>query len=164
MIATGLDIESTGLDFRGGHRVIEIALSSYNIITKEKIASLEMRFNPRRTIQPEAQKVHGISLEMLATAPLLEDKAPELIAMLDASDFNLSGHTMPDKPMFDTMLEGLWATEDGKRPRLQELAFALGLVYDTEKAHSALYDVDLMMECFFLAREKYNLFQLPFAA
>ena len=182
MIATGLDIESTGLDFRGGHRVIEIALSSYNIITKEKIASLEMRFNPRRTIQPEAQKVHGISLEMLAAAPLFEDKAPELIAMLDASDFysahngegfdgpflqhefNHSGHTMPDKPMFDTMLEGLWATEDGKRPRLQELAFALGLVYDTEKAHSALYDVDLMMECFFLAREKYNLFQLPFAA
>jgi|GEM_PF-7053381 len=38
MIATGLDIESTGLDFRGGHRVIEIAISSYNIITKEKSA------------------------------------------------------------------------------------------------------------------------------
>lgn len=182
MIGTGIDIETTGLDFRSGHRIIEIALSSYNILTREKIVCLEMRFNPRRTIQPEAQKVHGISLEMLATAPLFEDKAPEIMAILEASDFYIAhngegfdgpflqnefkqtGFEMPEKPMFDTMLEGLWATEDGKRPRLQELAFAMGLVYDTSKAHCALYDVDLMMECFFIAREKYNLFQLPFAA
>ncbi|MCK7732499.1 3'-5' exonuclease, partial [Klebsiella pneumoniae] len=54
--------------------------------------------------------------------------------------------------------DGLWATEDGKRPRLEELAFSLGFTYDRDKAHSALYDTELMMQCFFKAREKYGFF------
>ncbi|MER3619838.1 3'-5' exonuclease, partial [Klebsiella pneumoniae] len=30
--------------------------------------------------------------------------------------------------------------------------------YDRDKAHSALYDTELMMQCFFKAREKYGFF------
>ncbi|ENS3627880.1 3'-5' exonuclease, partial [Escherichia coli] len=51
--------------------------------------------------------------------------------------------------------------EDGKRPRLEELAFSLGFIYDHAKAHSALYDTNLMMQCFFKARNKYGFFKLP---
>lgn len=178
-IATGIDIESTGLDWLSGHRVIEVAFVSYEIETKAKLGELEMRFNPRRNIDAKAQAVHGISLEMLASEPLFEDKAEELARYIKRSDlivahngmgfdvpflwheFRQAGITLPDIPVLDTMLDGLWACEDGKRPRLQELAFALGFAYDEEKAHSALYDTDLMMQCFFRAREKYNLFPLP---
>ncbi|EOK2725877.1 3'-5' exonuclease, partial [Escherichia coli] len=49
-IVGGVDIESTGLDFTSGHKIIEIAISRYELETQKRIDSLEMRFNPRRSI------------------------------------------------------------------------------------------------------------------
>ncbi|MDT7012708.1 3'-5' exonuclease [Enterobacter cancerogenus] len=179
-IVGGIDIESTGLDFMSGHKIIEIAITRYELETRSHIDSLEMRFNPRRNIDPKAQVVHGISLEDLAAEPLLADHAKDIAAYMgecrvwvahngEAFDipfirheFSGYGVKLPEVHLVDSMLDGLWATEDGKRPRLEELAFALGFVYDREKAHSALYDTDLMMQCFFKAREKYGFFKLPF--
>ncbi|EED7542552.1 3'-5' exonuclease [Salmonella enterica subsp. enterica] len=179
-IVGGIDIESTGLDYSSGHKIIEIAIARYDLDTHTHIDSLEMRFNPRRSIDPKAQAVHGISLEKLVAEPLLADHAKDVAAYMaqcqiwvahngEAFDipfirheFASYGVKLPSVPIVDTMLDGLWATEDGKRPRLEELAFSLGFIYDREKAHGALYDTDLMMQCFFKAREKYGFFKLPF--
>ncbi|EBC2960941.1 3'-5' exonuclease [Salmonella enterica] len=179
-IVGGIDIESTGLDYSSGHKIIEIAITRYDLDTHTHIDSLEMRFNPRRSIDPKAQAVHGISLEKLVAEPLLADHAKDVAAYMaqcqiwvahngEAFDipfirheFASYGVKLPSVPVVDTMLDGLWATEDGKRPRLEELAFSLGFIYDLEKAHGALYDTDLMMQCFFKAREKYGFFKLPF--
>ncbi|EBE2364592.1 3'-5' exonuclease [Salmonella enterica] len=179
-IVGGIDIESTGLDYISGHKIIEIAITRYDLDTHTHIDSLEMRFNPRRSIDPKAQAVHGISLEKLVAEPLLADHAKDVAAYMaqcqiwvahngEAFDipfirheFASYGVKLPSIPVVDTMLDGLWATEDGKRPRLEELAFSLGFIYDREKAHGALYDTDLMMQCFFKAREKYGFFKLPF--
>ncbi|ELV5048823.1 3'-5' exonuclease [Salmonella enterica] len=179
MIATGVDIESTGLDFLSGHKIIEIAMVKYEIETQKMVDSLVMRFNPRRSIDPKAQAVHGICLEDLAAEPLLADHASSVAAYLSSSDIWVAhngeafdipfikyelksyGVSLPEVPLVDTLFS-LWATEDGKRPRLEELAFSLGFIYDREKAHGALYDTDLMMQCFFKAREKYGFFKLPF--
>lgn len=180
MLVTGVDIETTGLDFRSGHKIIEIAFSMYDLNTQKKVDELAMRFNPRRNIDAKAQAVHKISLDMLAGCPLFEDEGQELIDRFVSKAGLLVAHNgesfdipfmkyelaqygirMPDVPLIDTMLDGLWACEDGKRPRLEELAFSLGFVYDHSKSHGALYDTDLMMQCFFRAREKYNLFPLP---
>ncbi|EDY5134310.1 3'-5' exonuclease [Salmonella enterica subsp. enterica serovar Thompson] len=179
-IVGGIDIESTGLDYSSGHKIIEIAITRYDLDTHTHIDSLEMRFNPRRSIDPKAQAVHGISLEKLVAEPLLADHAKDVAAYIaqcqiwvahngEAFDipfirheFASYGVKLPSVPIVDTMLDGLWATEDGKRPRLEELAFSLGFIYDREKAHGALYDTDLMMQCFFKAREKYGFFKLPF--
>lgn len=49
-IVAGIDIESTGLDFLAGHKIIEIAITRYELETQRHIDSLEMRFNPRRNI------------------------------------------------------------------------------------------------------------------
>lgn len=179
-IVGGVDIETTGLDFMAGHKIIEIAMTRYDLESGKRIDSLEMRFNPRRSIDAKAQAVHGISLEALATEPLLSDHAHKIAAYMSACsawvahngeafdipfirhEFAGYGVVLPEVPIVDTMLSGLWATEDGKRPRLEELAFSLGFVYDHEKAHGALYDTDLMMQCFFRARQKYGFFKLPF--
>ncbi|ELD1608307.1 3'-5' exonuclease (plasmid) [Escherichia coli] len=178
-IVAGVDIESTGLDFTAGHKIIELAITRYELETKKHLDNLVMRFNPRRNIDPKAQAVHGISLEDLATEPLLADHADKIASYLETCDalvahngeafdipflryeFKSYGVKLPEIPLIDTMFS-LWATEDGKRPRLEELAFSLGFVYDKSKAHSALYDTDLMMQCFFKARDKYGFFRLPF--
>ncbi|EGK4626643.1 3'-5' exonuclease [Escherichia coli] len=177
-IVGGVDIESTGLDFTSGHKIIEIAISRYELETQKRIDSLEMRFNPRRSIDPKAQAVHGISLEELAAEPLLADHAGKIAAYMGACsalvahngeafdlpfirhEFGSYGVKLPEIPLVDTLFS-LWATEDGKRPRLEELAFSLGFIYDHAKAHSALYDTNLMMQCFFKARNKYGFFKLP---
>ncbi len=156
-IIGGVDIESTGLDFTSGHKIIEIAISRYELETQKRIDSLEMRFNPRRSIDPKAQAVHGISLEELAAEPLLADHAGKIAAYMGACsalvahngeafdlpfirhEFGSYGVKLPEIPLVDTLFS-LWATEDGKRPRLEELAFSLGFTYDRDKAHSALYD------------------------
>jgi DNA polymerase-3 subunit epsilon len=58
------------------------------------------------------------------------------------------GLEMPKRPSIDTMTKGVWATPDGKKPRLSELCFACGVPYDPTLAHAAAYDVDRMIECY----------------
>ena len=70
------------------------------------------------------------------------------------------GVELVQRPLIDTM-DARWACENGKIPRLQELAVAMGFVYDEEKAHGALYDTDLMMKCFIKARKDYGFFPIP---
>jgi DNA polymerase-3 subunit epsilon len=69
------------------------------------------------------------------------------------------GVELPQRPLIDTM-DARWACER-QDPRLQELAVAMGFVYDEEKAHGALYDTDLMMKCFMKARNDYGFFPIP---
>ncbi|HHV4090805.1 MULTISPECIES: 3'-5' exonuclease [Klebsiella pneumoniae complex] len=176
-VATGIDIETTGLDVYSGHKIIEIALVSYDIETANKLREVSLRFNPRRNIDAKAQAVHGISLEMLADSPLFEDKAASLAKALAAADvwvahngrqFDIPfitkqmrdcGVELIQRPLIDTM-DARWACESGKIPRLQELAVAMGFVYDEEKAHGALYDTQLLMQCFMKARKDYGFFKI----
>lgn len=63
-----LDTETTGLDHRQGHRLIEIAC-----IELEDMLPTGKHFHryihPDRDIEPDAEKVHGISITMLKDKP-----------------------------------------------------------------------------------------------
>jgi DNA polymerase-3 subunit epsilon len=67
-----LDTETTGLDARGGHRVIEIAC-----IEIEDLLPTGRTFHrfvdPEREVDPEAEKVHGISRAQLTGKPRFAD-------------------------------------------------------------------------------------------
>lgn len=175
-LVAGLDIETTGLDWKDGHKIIEIALCIRDLDTGSKVKDIVRRFNPRRTIPESAYKIHKISLEELVSEPLFSDFCEPLVNFLgrctclvahNGIDFDIpfidhelkqNGFEIPEIPVIDTMVNGRWATEDGKMPSLKELAFACGFDYDLSKAHGALYDTDLMMQCFFYARDKYGFF------
>lgn len=176
-LVAGYDSETTGLEFKEGHRIIEVAFCIHDLDTGEHVANIAKRFNPRHPISPKAQAVHGISLDMLVAEPLFETEAPGMAKLFNTlslivahngqgfdkpfleNEMRICGVPLPEIPWYDTMLGAPWATEDGKRPSLRELAFSLGFTYDEEKAHGALYDTQLMMECFFAARRRYGLFQ-----
>lgn len=163
---TGLDIETTGLD-PAAHRIIEIAALRYDADTGEFIDKLVRRVNPERSIDPEAQNVHGIALEDLAGEPTWSAIAGEVLDFLCLSDTVVIHNAQFDGPfvaeemtraglvmpagieVFCTMENGRWACFDGKQPKLQELCFALGVPYDEAAAHAAEYDVAQMMDCFF---------------
>jgi DNA polymerase-3 subunit epsilon len=70
------------------------------------------------------------------------------------------GSPVPNVQSVDTMLDGRWATPNGKYPNLEELCFAMDVPYDQKLAHSAEYDVNVMLDCFFKAL-KMGFYKLP---
>lgn len=174
----GIDTETTGIDPEE-HRIIEVAVCIHDLVSGKRVGTFEQRVHPQRTIQPKAQEVHGISIEDLKGCPIWSEVAPKLDKILSrcqvavahngigfdfpflAIEQSRAGLELPDHlKAVDTMLDGRWATPDGKVPSLKELCFAMGVEYDESKAHAALYDVEVMMECFFRARNGYGYFQI----
>jgi DNA polymerase-3 subunit epsilon len=164
-----IDLETTGLSQAKGHRIIEIGMIIADLDTEKELGRYVRRLNPGRKIDPKAQAVHGISLEDLKDEPKWEDIAPQVNRIINQShllvahnmDFDGSfivgellrvGIDPPDIASVCTMEEGRWATPIGKLPTLYELCFAVGVEYDHEQAHGAIYDVEVMMAAFFQAR------------
>lgn len=165
MIVAGLDTETTGLDVHDGHRLIEICVQLWDFDTRTCRLDWTQRINPKRTIQPSAAAVHGIKAEMLVGEPDWEEVAPKVSKLLGLADqlvihnaeFDMGflnvelprvGFIKPATPWFCTMMNGRWATWNGKVPSLGELAYACGVEYDPSKAHAASYDVGVMMACY----------------
>lgn len=168
-IAVG-DIETTGIDQSKGHRIIEVALDFYGFNTKTcEIRSLGKPFirrcNPGRAIDPGAEAVHKISLPMLRRSPRWETLGPVVGNLLSKVDLFVAhnaafdapfvameliriGEPMPKFSVYCTMENGRKATAMGKVPNLGELAYAMGVPYDSDKAHSALYDTQVLSQCY----------------
>tara|TARA_B100001559_G_C16381626_1_gene566876 strand:- start:296 stop:955 length:660 start_codon:yes stop_codon:yes gene_type:complete len=73
-----LDTETTGLSFRDGHKIVEIAC----IETKDLIATgkvFHKILNPKRNMPEEAFKIHGFSQEFLSDKETFEQVADELL-------------------------------------------------------------------------------------
>lgn len=73
-----LDTETTGLSFREGHKIVEIAC----IETKDLIATgkvFHKLINPQRSVPDEAFKVHGFSQEFLKDKEIFKHIADELL-------------------------------------------------------------------------------------
>ena len=73
-----LDTETTGLSFREGHKIVEIAC----IETKDLIATgkvFHKLVNPQRSVPDEAFKVHGFSEEFLKDKEIFKQIADEFL-------------------------------------------------------------------------------------
>ena len=73
-----LDTETTGLSFRDGHKIVEIAC----IETKDLIATgkiFHKLINPQRSMPDEAFKVHGFSQEFLNNKETFKQIADEFL-------------------------------------------------------------------------------------
>jgi DNA polymerase-3 subunit epsilon len=76
-----LDTETTGLDPKKGHRLIEIGgIEIFNRIPTGR--EFHCFINPERDVPLEAQEIHGISTESLFGKPLFRDVAREFLAFV----------------------------------------------------------------------------------
>ncbi len=73
-----LDTETTGLSFREGHKIVEIAcVETQDLIPTNKI--FHKLINPKRDIPEEAFKIHGFSKEFLSKKETFDQIADEFL-------------------------------------------------------------------------------------
>ncbi len=76
-----LDTETTGLSFKEGHKIVEIAC----IETKDLIPTgrvFHKLINPKRDVPDEAFKIHGFSQKFLSDKEIFEDVADEFLKFI----------------------------------------------------------------------------------
>lgn len=79
-----LDIETTGLDPRDGHKIIEIAC--VEMVGKIKTGRVFHSYvNPRRDVPQEAFAIHGISTEFLQDKPIFDHVAHKFLDFVKGS-------------------------------------------------------------------------------
>lgn len=163
MILAPLDVESTGF-LEPEHRLVEIYANLLDTTTWLTHDVLYHRINPARSITADAQRVHKISFADVANEPTWDAIGPVVWQFLQKADMLVAHNAEFDYgflqqefqriglpkltiPYFCTMENSIWATPTGKKPSLQELCFAMGVDYDSAKAHAADYDVNVMADC-----------------
>lgn len=148
-----LDFETTGL--QPGYRPVEIAWLEFDSIYKvsQSVTSL---IDPQIPIEPGAQKVHGISSEMLAGMPTLEEflQGEHADKFADEHVLVVAHNAAFDLPMFAPfckkatslctmrLAQALYPTAENHK--LQTLASMFAV--EVEPTHRAMADVGACFE------------------
>jgi len=80
-----LDTETTGLDAAAGDRIVEIGCVEM-VGRRLTGRHLHRHFNPRRSVHPDALKVHGLTDEFLADKPPFENEAAAVVEFLEGAE------------------------------------------------------------------------------
>ncbi len=160
-----LDTETTGLDPRQGHRIIEVAC--IEMVNRRLTGHhLHKYINPEREIDEGAQAVHGITLEFLADKPKFADVVDEFLEFINGAELII--HNAPfdigflnaelarlDRVPVDTICNGVTDTlrmakelHPGKRNSLDALCERYEIDNSQRTLHGALLDTELLAEVF----------------
>ena len=160
-----LDTETTGLDPKQGHRIIEIA--AVELVNRRLTGRhLHFRLDPDRDIDFAATEIHGMTRDDLLGKPRFSDVAPELIDFARGAEWII--HNAPfDVAFFDYEFDlcGLPRTGSiygrlvdtlalaretfpGKRNNLDALCERFGVSNAHRTLHGALLDAQLLAEVY----------------
>ena len=157
-----LDTETTGLDPKFGHRLVELA--AVEMRSRRLTGSRFHRYlNPEREIDGKAQEIHGLSLEFLEDKPKFRDVAPEFLDFVSGAEliihnapFDLSFLNMElglldlpalDLPVIDTLVLAK-ELHPGKRNNLDALCERYAVNNSRRILHGALLDAELLAEVY----------------
>ena len=103
MRSIALDIETTGLSFLEGHKIVEIGC--VELLNNFPTGKIWQRYiNPERSMPDEAFKIHGLSEEFLLNKPTFSDVADDFLNFIQ--DSNLIIHNSRfDLPFINYELE-----------------------------------------------------------
>ena len=160
-----LDTETTGLDPRSGHRIIEVACIE---MENRRLTGrhLHKYINPEREIDAGAQAVHGITLEFLADKPKFADIVDEFLEFISGGELVI--HNAPfdlgflnaelrrlDRVPVETICNGVTDTlkmakelHPGKRNSLDALCERYEIDNSGRTLHGALLDAELLADVY----------------
>lgn len=161
-----LDTETTGLDPRQGHRIIEIG--ALEMIDRQLTGKhFHVYINPERDIEQGALEVHGITEEFLRDKPRFAEICDELLAFADGAELvihnapfdlgfidnelSLAGHSHASITELATVLDTLELARDlhpGQRNNLDALCKRYEVDNSTRTLHGALLDAEILADVY----------------
>jgi DNA polymerase-3 subunit epsilon len=175
-----LDTETTGLEVRQGHRLIEIACVE---MVERRLTGRYYRtyLNPGRVIDEGARRVTGIADEFLLDKPLFADVADEFLAFIDGAEliihnasFDLGfldaelamladGHgCIGDRCSVLDTLSMARERYPGQRNNLDALCRRLGVDNSRRDLHGGLIDAQLLADVYLAMTSGQEAFELGF--
>ena len=158
-----LDTETTGLSFRDGHKIVEIAC----IETKDLIATgkiFQKLINPQRSMPDEAFNVHGFSQEFLSDKKTFKQIADEFLnfikdkkIIIHNASFDLSfldgelGIIQKEKINKKLVIDSLEVARNkfpGISNSLDALCKRFNIDLSRRTKHNALLDCELLREVY----------------
>lgn len=158
-----LDTETTGLSFKEGHKIVEIAC----IETKDLVATgkvFHKLINPKRSVPDEALKIHGYSEEFLSDKDTFDKIADDLInfvkdkkiiihnAPFDLgflnNELNLVEKELINKKLVIDSLEVARNKFPGISNSLDALCKRFNIDLSRRTQHNALLDCELLREVY----------------
>ena len=163
MIEVFLDTETTGLSFKDGHKIVEIAcIETNDLIPTGNV--FHKLINPQRSMPNEAFKVHGFSQEFLKDKETFDQIADEFInfvkdkkiimhnASFDLSfldgELNLLKKNKIDKKLVVDSLEIARNKYPGSSNSLDALCKKFNVDLSRRTKHNALLDCELLREVY----------------
>ncbi len=158
-----LDTETTGLSFRDGHKIVEIAcIETKDLIVTGKI--FHKLINPKRSMPEEAFKVHGFSQEFLSDKETFEQVADEFLnfikdkkiiihnasfdlSFLDGELSSIQKEKINKKLVIDS-LEVARNKFPGTSNSLDALCKRFNIDLSRRTKHNALLDCELLREVY----------------
>ena len=158
-----LDTETTGLSFKDGHKVVEIAcVETKDLVVTGKV--FHKLINPERDVPNEAFKIHGFSTEFLSRKETFREVADEFLefikgkkliihnASFDVSFLNgelsLLKKNQIDKNFIIDSLEIARNKFPGTSNSLDALCKKFNIDLSKRTKHNALLDCELLREVY----------------
>ena len=158
-----LDTETTGLSFRDGHKIVEIAC----IETKDLMATgsvFHKLINPKRSVPEDAFKIHGFSQEFLSNKETFEEIADEFLnfirgkrVIIHNASFDLGflngelGFIQKEKMNKELVIDSLEVARNkfpGTSNSLDALCKKFNIDLSRRTKHNALLDCELLREVY----------------
>ncbi len=158
-----LDTETTGLSFKEGHKIVEIAcIETKDLIPTGKI--FHKLINPNRSVPNEAYKVHGFSEEFLKKEKMFDQIADEFLDFINNkkiiihnAPFDMSflngelgnlGKNKLDKNLIIDSLDIARNKFPGSSNSLDALCKRFNIDLSKRTKHNALLDCELLREVY----------------
>lgn len=162
-----LDTETTGIDFKTGHRIIEVGCVEMvdRRLTGE---TLHFYLNPDRIVEEGAIRIHGISNEFLQDKPRFYDIVTDLMAFISDAELiihnaefdigflnaelallrrNIYGKIEDHAEVFDTLTLAR-KMYPGQRNSLDALSKRYQINTSHRKLHGALLDAEILAQVY----------------
>jgi DNA polymerase-3 subunit epsilon len=160
-----LDTETTGLEHKLGHRIIEIGCVE---MCNRQLTNRHFHhyLNPERDIDAGALDVHGISLEFLQDKPHFADIAEEFLDFIRGAELVIHNASFdigflnaelalldmaPIKSVCHEVLDSLALAKElhpGKKNNLNALCERYGIDNSKRTLHGALLDAEILAEVY----------------
>ena len=158
-----LDTETTGLSFREGHKIVEIAcIETKDLIPTGKV--FHKFINPRRSVPNEAFKVHGFSEDFLKDKETFDQVADEFLGfikdkkiIIHNASFDISfldgelGAIQKEKINKKLVIDSLEVARNkypGSSNSLDALCKRFNVDLSRREKHNALLDCELLREVY----------------